>query len=185
MVIKFERGNDQRRSPFFTKLYPEIRHKIFVELYGGSNVHIIFVQSAEGSTEKGARKHMTVFPDGATAFAESDMTPLRTGTTKLATSGAACHQIFCSFENGRDVLEISMFELCIGDHKNHVRSLGLDLFCHDLLKLTAMEPFYLTKADLSVQISIDSDGMVHLNSRPEKLEEMLSQIKMSLSGPKF
>ncbi|KAJ3541069.1 hypothetical protein NM208_g4783 [Fusarium decemcellulare] len=36
MPVKFTKGNDQRRSLLFTKLLPEIRRLIFVELFGSS-----------------------------------------------------------------------------------------------------------------------------------------------------
>ncbi|KAM0549123.1 hypothetical protein ACHAPJ_009578 [Fusarium lateritium] len=42
MVIEFEQGNAQRGSLFFTKLLPEIRRQIFIELFGASRVHVFF-----------------------------------------------------------------------------------------------------------------------------------------------
>ncbi|KAK2127213.1 hypothetical protein NOF04DRAFT_1188663 [Fusarium oxysporum II5] len=47
MGLEFEKGNAQRGSLFFRKLSPELRRQIFIYLFGGSKVHIKFLQSNE------------------------------------------------------------------------------------------------------------------------------------------
>ncbi|KAL4727567.1 hypothetical protein ACLX1H_004250 [Fusarium chlamydosporum] len=40
--MNFAESDAQRGSPFFTKLPPEIRRQIFINLFGGSRVHVVF-----------------------------------------------------------------------------------------------------------------------------------------------
>ncbi|KAJ4269709.1 hypothetical protein NW762_001377 [Fusarium torreyae] len=59
MVTKFEQGNAQRGSLLFTKLPPEIRREIFIELFGSSRVHIIFRGSSKVYSRDGHPKAPT------------------------------------------------------------------------------------------------------------------------------
>ncbi|SCO88456.1 uncharacterized protein FRV6_12583 [Fusarium oxysporum] len=60
MGLEFEKGNAQRGSLFFRKLSPELRRQIFIYLFGGSKVHIKFLQSNEQLKREGHPKSSRV-----------------------------------------------------------------------------------------------------------------------------
>ncbi|EEU42318.1 uncharacterized protein NECHADRAFT_80149 [Fusarium vanettenii 77-13-4] len=43
-MVRFETGDEQSHSKFFTKLYPEIKREIFLHLFGSRHVHLMFVK---------------------------------------------------------------------------------------------------------------------------------------------
>ncbi|RSL47566.1 hypothetical protein CEP54_013335 [Fusarium duplospermum] len=45
IMVRFETGDEQSDSKFFTKLYPDIRREIFLHLFGSRHVHVMFANS--------------------------------------------------------------------------------------------------------------------------------------------
>ncbi|KAI8668949.1 hypothetical protein NCS57_00708100 [Fusarium keratoplasticum] len=50
-MVRFETGDEQSHSRFFTKLHPDVRREIFLHLFGSRHVHVMF-----SSCEMNARK---------------------------------------------------------------------------------------------------------------------------------
>ncbi|KAI8718541.1 hypothetical protein NCS52_00633200 [Fusarium sp. LHS14.1] len=44
-MVRFETGDEQSHSKFFTKLHPDVRREIFLHLFGSRYVHVIFTSS--------------------------------------------------------------------------------------------------------------------------------------------
>ncbi|RSL45422.1 hypothetical protein CEP51_016081 [Fusarium floridanum] len=44
-MVRFETGDEQSDSKFFTKLYPDVRREIFLHLFGSRHVHVMFANS--------------------------------------------------------------------------------------------------------------------------------------------
>ncbi|KAF4457794.1 hypothetical protein FALBO_15133 [Fusarium albosuccineum] len=86
MPVKFTKGNDQRGSPFFTKLLPETRRLIFMELFGK------FVRDGHPK----ARCQV-----GSIVFAGKANMRFHIHITNIRINGATCRLTFCSPANGR------------------------------------------------------------------------------------
>ncbi|UPL01486.1 hypothetical protein LCI18_012420 [Fusarium solani-melongenae] len=51
-MVRFETGDEQKYSRFFTKLHPDVRREIFLHLFGSSHVHVMFTSSYEMNNRK-------------------------------------------------------------------------------------------------------------------------------------
>lgn len=50
-MVRFNTGDEQSSSRFFTKLNPDVRREIFLHLFGSRHVHVMFASS------RGVRDH--------------------------------------------------------------------------------------------------------------------------------
>ncbi|KAL5613714.1 hypothetical protein ACKRZS_010942 [Fusarium odoratissimum] len=161
MGLEFEKGNAQRGSLFFRKLSPELRRQIFIYLFGGSKVHIKFLQSNEQLKREG---HPKSYQSGL---------PVLYRTNELILDNPQDYTMFNSWFNAK---------------QKYIRSMSLHLECpavydaHEgLCHLSTALPKSLLLQRLEVRMLLTGLGTHHGGLERDK-ELMLRCLRMFLRG---